>query len=124
MERREVKLLKSKLNEFTDAMLKNNGIITTALEAVGITFETYLRAINADSKLKAHIEFHKDMCIRINVEETEKKLLEKINKGDNISTLFYLKCKGGFVEKRQTKSDLSPEKGNKVQVEIQRKTVK
>lgn len=82
------------------ALTKSLGIVSAACQQVGVSRWTHYDWMQKDAKYKTEVENISENA----VDFAEGKLLAKINSGDTIATIFYLKTKGkarGYVEKQE-----------------------
>lgn len=93
-----------KTEQHKKAMLKaledSLGIVTIAARDVGISRTTHHTWYNTDPKYKAAVDELTDVALDF----AENKLHKNIEKGKEISTIFYLKTKGkkrGYVERQE-----------------------
>lgn len=101
------KIVQSK-NTLLAALYQSKGIVSSACAAAGVSRQTYYDWLEKDPEFKKAVQDVQEFAIDF----VESKLLDNIENGDNISTIFYLKCRGksrGFVEK--TEQDVTV-KGN------------
>ncbi|MCA6489116.1 MAG: hypothetical protein IM551_03715 [Chitinophagaceae bacterium] len=88
-----------------EALKKTLGVISAACEKVGISRETHYKWKKDDpaySKAADEIEEYA-------IDFAEGKLLQRINGGDTIATIFYLKTKGkarGYVERSEVDNNI------------------
>jgi len=87
-------------------MRKNLGIVSASCKMVGISRWLHYDWINNDPGYKKEIESITEDCIDF----AEGKLLQKINGGDTIATIFFLKTKGksrGYIERTETEASVT-----------------
>lgn len=104
-----------KKNLMIEAMRKNLGIVSASCKMVGISRWTHYDWVKNDPNYAKEIEGISEDCIDF----AEGQLLRKINSGDTIAILFYLKTKGksrGFVEKSEL--GLTDKEGNDVKEQV------
>ena len=83
-----------------EAMRKHMGVVALACKAVDISRETHYDWLKTDSAYRESVETIKEETLDF----AESKLLQKINSGDTVSILFYLKTQGkkrGYIEKQE-----------------------
>lgn len=81
-----------------DSMIKCLGIVTTAAKMAGIDRVTHYKWMNSDPEYARMIADVDNIALDF----AESKLHKKIEKGDTIATIFYLKTKGkkrGYIER-------------------------
>lgn len=87
------------------ALKKSLGVVSAACARVGIARETHYKWRNADEDYaKAADEILEDA-----IDFAEGKLLQRIDAGDTVATIFFLKTKGkarGYVEKTEVDNNL------------------
>ena len=99
LSKRRVSTLKKK-KVFLEAFDKAHGVIVVGLKAAQIDRSTYHKWLKADPKFKLACEEAGESAIDF----VESKLYENIDKGREISTIFYLKTRAaqrGYYEKTQ-----------------------
>lgn len=80
-----------------EAMEKNLGIVTTSCRQVGIARVTHYEWIKTNKEYRKEIKDIENVALDF----AESHLHKQIAKGNPLSTMFYLKCKGkkrGFIE--------------------------
>jgi len=80
-----------------EAMEKNLGIVTTACKQVGIVRSTHYEWLKTNKEYRKQIRDIENVALDF----AESHLHKQIAKGNPLSTMFYLKCKGkkrGFIE--------------------------
>jgi len=100
-----------KKNIFLKALRKSHGVIQGACDTAKIDRTTYWKWMQVDDKFKALVEEEAESAIDF----VESKLYQNIEKGREISTIFYLKTRAkhrGYVEASQI--DITS-KGEKVE---------
>ena len=91
-------LVKERLLE---ALEKNYGIVSPACKAVGVTTKTFYEWVKYDEDFKKRVA----EIDEITLDFVEKKLMDKIAKGEDKSILFYLRYKGrkrGYIDSSRT----------------------
>lgn len=82
------------------ALEKSLGIVTTACKNTGIAKDTHYRWLKEDKEYRRKVR----ECENIALDFAETALHRQILKGNPISTIFYLKCRGkkrGYIEESQ-----------------------
>jgi hypothetical protein len=95
----------AKKNAMIAALTKSLGIISAACKQVNIARITHYEWMKTDEKYRQAVEEINESA----VDFAEGKLLHKINTGDTIATIFYLKTKGksrGYIEKTEVDNNL------------------
>lgn len=85
-----------------EALEKSLGIVTTACKSVGISRETHYRWMREDKEYKIAVRDMENVALDF----AESQLHKQISKGNPLSTIFYLKCKGkkrGYIEQQEIK---------------------
>ena len=85
-----------------EALEKNLGVITTACKQVGIARSTHYEWYQKDKKYKKAVKEIENVALDF----AESQLHKQIAKGNPLSTMFYLKCKGkkrGYIEQQELK---------------------
>lgn len=85
-----------------DAMEKNLGIVTDSCRQIGISRDTHYRWLKEDKQYKKAIKDIENVALDF----AESALLQQIKKGNPLSTMFYMKCKGkkrGYIEQQDVK---------------------
>jgi hypothetical protein len=85
-----------------DAMEKNLGIVTDSCRQIGISRDTHYRWLKEDKEYKRAIKDIENVALDF----VESALLQQIKKGNPLSTMFYMKCKGkkrGYIEQQDIK---------------------
>lgn len=80
-----------------EALEKSLGIVTTACRSVGISRETHYRWLKEDKVYKKACKDIENVALDF----AESCLHKQIQKGNPLSTMFYLKCKAksrGYIE--------------------------
>jgi hypothetical protein len=80
-----------------EAMEKNLGIVTTACKQVGINRSTHYEWLKTNKTYRKEIKDIENVALDF----AESHLHKQIAKGNPLSTMFYLKCKGkgrGYIE--------------------------
>ena len=88
-----------------EAMKKNLGIVSASCDKVGISRQTHYDWKKNDPKYSQEIDNISEAALDF----AEGKLLQNINSGDTIATIFFLKTKGksrGYVEKTEVDNTL------------------
>jgi hypothetical protein len=83
-----------------EALTSSLGIVTTACTNTGISRKTHYQWYNKDINYKVAV----DDVVDIALDFAESMLYKKIQDGDTIATIFYLKTKGkrrGYVERQE-----------------------
>lgn len=116
-----------KKERFLEVYRAKAGIVSDAIDAVGISRTTFHRWRREDPEFDegaAEVE-------EAQMDFAESKLLEAINAGDVRAIIFYLKCKGkkrGWSETAQKQEPQQPgitvQHGQEVEVEVKDKTIK
>ena len=89
-----------KKNAMLEALKKSLGIVTKAVEMVGIDRQTHYNWLKDDADYKAKVEALDDVVLDF----AESKLHQSINNGSDTATIFFLKTKGkkrGYIEKQE-----------------------
>ena len=98
-----------KKNAMLEALKKSLGIVTKAVEMVGIDRQTHYNWLKDDADYKAKVEALDDVVLDF----AESKLHQSINNGSDTATIFFLKTKGkkrGYIEKQEiTNTNLNVE---------------
>ena len=82
-----------------EALEKSLGIVTTACMSVGISRQTHYNWLSSDIDYKLAVDDLQNVALDF----AESKLHKQIEKGNPISTIFFLKCKGkrrGYIEEQ------------------------
>jgi hypothetical protein len=90
----------SKKDTFLLCLHNNMGHISNACKSANIPRRTFYNWLEKDNKFKEQVEDTAEAL----VDHVESKLLEKINKLDTTSIIFFLKCKGkdrGYTERTE-----------------------
>ena len=85
-----------------DALEKHLGVITTACKSVGIARSTHYEWYQKDKEYKKAVKELENVALDF----AESQLHKQIAKGNPLSTMFYLKCKGkkrGYIEQQEVK---------------------
>jgi hypothetical protein len=91
-----------KKREILEALEKSLGIVTTACKQVGINRDTYYEWLKKDKEFKKKVKDLENVALDF----AESQLHKQIAKGNPLSTMFYLKCKGkkrGYIEQQELK---------------------
>ena len=91
-----------KKREILEALEKSLGIVTTACKQVGINRDTYYEWLKKDKEFKRKVKELENVALDF----AESQLHKQIAKGNPLSTMFYLKCKGkkrGYIEQQELK---------------------
>jgi hypothetical protein len=91
-----------KKREILEALEKSLGIVTTACKQVGINRDTYYEWLKKDKEFKRKVKELQNVALDF----AESHLHKQIAKGNPLSTMFYLKCKGkkrGYIEQQEVK---------------------
>jgi hypothetical protein len=91
-----------KKREILEALEKSLGIVTTACKQVGINRDTYYEWLKKDKEFKRKVKELQNVALDF----AESQLHKQIAKGNPLSTMFYLKCKGkkrGYIEQQEVK---------------------
>jgi len=91
-----------KKREILEALEKSLGIVTTACKQVGINRDTYYEWLKKDKEFKRKVKELENVALDF----AESQLHKQIAKGNPLSTMFYLKCKGkkrGYIEQQEVK---------------------
>lgn len=98
-----------KKNAMLEALKKSLGIVTKAVEMVGIDRQTHYNWLKDDPEYKKSVEALDDVVLDF----AESKLHQSINNGSDTATIFFLKTKGkkrGYIEKQEiTQTNLNVE---------------
>lgn len=89
-----------------EALRKNLGIVQAACKMVGISRWLHYDWLNNDPEYKKEVEGITEDAIDF----AEGKLLQKINTGDTVATIFFLKTKGksrGYIERTETDANVN-----------------
>jgi hypothetical protein len=89
-----------KKREVLEALEKSLGIVTTACKQVGINRDTYYEWLKKDKEFKKKVKDLENVALDF----AESQLHKQIAKGNPLSTMFYLKCKGkkrGYIEQQE-----------------------
>jgi len=81
---------------FIEALFKSHGVIEPALKTAGIVRGTYHNWLNSDPKFHSKVLEAGDAAIDF----VTSKLYENIDKGREISCIFFLKTRAGWVEQQ------------------------
>lgn len=79
------------------ALEKSLGIVTSACKSVDISRETHYKWLRSDTEYRRACKEIENVALDF----VETQLHKQIAKGNSISTIFYLKCKGkkrGYIE--------------------------
>lgn len=79
------------------ALEANIGVVSSACKAVGIARDTHYRWLREDKEYKQAVKDMENAALDF----AESQLFKQIAKGNPLSTIFYLKCKGkkrGYIE--------------------------
>jgi len=90
---------------FLNALDENYGIIAPALKAAGITRQTFHNYYNKDEKFRLAVDEIRNNAI----ENVESELVRQIKDKNTTATIFYLKCRGGWVDTQNLKIDATSE---------------
>jgi len=85
-----------------EALEKHLGVITTACKQVGIARSTHYEWYQKDKQYKKAVKEIENVALDF----AESQLHKQIAKGNPLSTMFYLKCKGkkrGYIEQQELK---------------------
>ena len=85
-----------------EALEKHLGVITTACKSVGIARSTHYEWYQKDKEYKKAVKELENVALDF----AESQLHKQIAKGNPLSTMFYLKCKGkkrGYIEQQELK---------------------
>ena len=91
-----------KKRELLEALEKSLGIVTTACKNVNIHRDTYYEWLKKDKEFKKKVKELENVALDF----AESQLHKQIAKGNPLSTMFYLKCKGkkrGYIEQQEVK---------------------
>lgn len=89
-----------KKKQILEALEKSLGIVTTACKQVGIHRDTYYEWLKKDKEFKKKVKDLENVALDF----AESQLHKQIAKGNPLSTMFYLKCKGkkrGYIEQQE-----------------------
>lgn len=89
-----------KKKQILEALEKSLGIVTTACKQVGIHRDTYYEWLKKDKEFKKKVKELENVALDF----AESQLHKQIAKGNPLSTMFYLKCKGkkrGYIEQQE-----------------------
>ena len=84
------------------ALEKHLGIITPACAEAGISRDSHYRWLKEDKEYKKAVKELENVALDF----AESQLHKQIAKGNPLSTMFYLKCKGkkrGYIEQQEVK---------------------
>jgi len=79
------------------ALEQNLGIVTNACKAIGISIPMHYKWLKEDAEYRRAVKDMENAALDF----AESQLLKQIQKGNPLSTIFYLKCKGkkrGYIE--------------------------
>ena len=79
------------------ALEQNLGIVTNACKAIGISRPMHYKWLKEDAEYRRAVKDMENAALDF----AESQLLKQIQKGNPLSTIFYLKCKGkkrGYIE--------------------------
>jgi hypothetical protein len=85
-----------------EALEKSLGVITSACKQVGIARSTHYEWYSKDKDYKKSVKEIENVALDF----AESHLHKQIAKGNPLSTMFYLKCKGkkrGYIEQQEVK---------------------
>jgi hypothetical protein len=85
-----------------EALEKSLGIVTTACKSVGIARSTHYEWYAKDKEYRKAVKSIEDIALDF----AESQLHKQIQKGNPLSTIFYLKCRGkkrGYIEQQDIK---------------------
>ncbi len=85
-----------------EALEKSLGVITSACKQVGIARSTHYEWYSKDKDYKKAVKEIENVALDF----AESQLHKQIAKGNPLSTMFYLKCKGkkrGYIEQQELK---------------------
>jgi hypothetical protein len=85
-----------------EALEKSLGIVTTACKSVGIARSTHYEWYSKDKEYRKAVKSIEDIALDF----AESQLHKQIQKGNPLSTIFYLKCRGkkrGYIEQQDIK---------------------
>jgi len=85
-----------------EALEKSLGIVTTACKQVGIARSTHYEWYAKDKEYRRAVKLIEDVALDF----AESQLHKQIQKGNPLSTIFYLKCKAkkrGYIEQQDIK---------------------
>ena len=93
------------IGEMIKAVEEANGFLSVVAQNLGMTYQGVWDRVKKDEKLRAKIA---EITER-QLDKTESKLFETIEKGEAWAICFYLKCKGkhrGYVERTEIVGDI------------------
>ena len=96
-----IAMTKKKKKEFLENIKKNHGLIQATIDQVGISRFYYDKWLKEDPIFNEACE----NLPRITKDYVESKLFQLIEEGDKTSIIFFLKCKGGYVETQHIKQE-------------------
>ena len=100
----EKKKIEAQKQAMIEAMKKSLGIVSSAVQKVGISRQTHYNWLESDPDYAAKI----DEAYEFEIDFVEGQLFKKIQSGDSTSIIFYLKTKGkkrGYIERSELKVD-------------------
>lgn len=83
--------------EFLDKLRENRGNQYKTYTELGLPYTRYYNWLQTDESFKAEV----DKTVQIAVNFAESKLNDAIANGDMRAITFFLRCKGGYTDKRQ-----------------------
>jgi hypothetical protein len=81
---------------FLEMFVERHGIVRTCLRELKISTTLYYGWIDKDADFKEKV----DEAQKLAIEFVESMLFKNIEKGDRTSIIFYLKSKGGYVDRQ------------------------
>jgi hypothetical protein len=101
------------------ALFASGGVITYAAKALGMERQSLSTRVNASDILRVAA----DEAVERNLDIAENKLLTKIDRGNLVAILFYLKTKGkrrGYIERQETHEVSDAELNAEIERELAR----
>lgn len=101
------------------ALFASGGVITYAARALGMERQSLSTRVNASDILRTAA----DEAVERNLDIAENKLLTKIDRGNLVAILFYLKTKGkrrGYIERQETHEVSDAELNAEIERELAR----
>ena len=100
----EKKKIEAQKQAMIEAMRQSLGIVSSAVQKVGISRQTHYNWLESDPEYKEKIED----AYEFEIDFAENALQKKIQAGDTTAIIFYLKTKGkhrGYIERNELKVD-------------------
>lgn len=111
--------IKTKDEDIIQALFASGGIITYAAKALGVGRQALSTRVNGSEILRTAA----DEAVERNLDKAENKLLDKIDRGNLVAILFYLKTKGkrrGYIERQETHEVSDAELNAEIERELAR----